>query len=327
MYPFRWVPTRALDSVKPFRKVWVGVFAACYPGRWCLLLACFKNVHCSLWFLRRCVKCGLCSISSIAKKSAVVIHLLLYPVYCILYNLCIDLFRSNENTLTIYAKHDQVVWSQSVFFFSPDFDIPRISVVRILLHPWNLTEFAPWKWMLLGRRSKILLGFGPCSHLLYVKFPGNLYIQSSTCCGMWFFFFFLGNGPVDVKVDPVIFSAWEEESLFPELWPWASSTGLDVLILYIKVFWFLKTDGCHFGISYWYPILELTVIFASKVRNPWGYQKSGILQSSVKMLGVRLNRDMLFGAAIGGTPQKGGTRWARRLVISRGYGAPINGRN
>lgn len=148
MYPFRWVPTRALDSVKPFRKVWVGVFAACYPGRWCLLLACFKNVHCSLWFLRRCVKFGLCSISSIAKKSAVVIHFLhLFTVYCILYNLRIDLFRSNENTLTIYAKWPSCLITERLLFF-PRFWYSSISVVRTLLHPWNLTFFAPWKWML-----------------------------------------------------------------------------------------------------------------------------------------------------------------------------------
>ena len=118
IYPFRWVPTRALDSVKPFRTVWVGVFAACYPGRWCLLLACFKNVHCSLWFLRRCVKFGLCSISSIAKKSAVVIHLLLYTVYCII---CVSICLGQMKTLWPYMQNDQVVWSQSVFFFSPGF--------------------------------------------------------------------------------------------------------------------------------------------------------------------------------------------------------------
>ena len=82
-----------------------------------------------------------------------------------------------------------------------------------------------------------------------------------------FFAFGLGNGPVDVKVSSDFFSLGRIIAV--------QSCGLghrpkrlDVLILYIKVSWFLKTDGCHFGISYWYPILELIVIFASKVRNP-----------------------------------------------------------
>ena len=81
--------------------------------------------------------------------------------YCILYNLCIDLFRSNENTLTIYAKWPSCLITERLLFF------PRI-LICLEFHLWgfsitprNLTEFAPWKWMLgLEDESKILLGFG-----------------------------------------------------------------------------------------------------------------------------------------------------------------------
>ena len=174
MYPFRWVPTRALDSVKPFRKVWVGVFAACYPGRWCLLLACCKNVHCSLWFLRRCVKFGLCSISSIASKSAVVIHFLLYTVYCII---CVSICLGPMKTLKPYMRNMTKLFDhRASSFFSPRFWYSSISVVRIEYRPLKFNRVRPLKMDAgTGRGSKILLGFGPCSHLLcLLKFSGEI---------------------------------------------------------------------------------------------------------------------------------------------------------
>lgn len=140
--------------------------------------------------------------------------------------------------------------------------------------------------MLLGRGSKILLGFGPWSHLLYVEFPGctsKALLVAGCCCFFFCFFVFRAwkRSTVDVKVSSDFFSLGRRIAFSRAVALGIVTVRLDVLILYIKVSWFLKTDQkCHFGISYWYPILELTVIFASRVRNPWGYQKSGILQSS-----------------------------------------------